>query len=278
MRLAIVAAICLALTSLAVANAASSSDEGPAEYIVRVVAVDEPYRNKFVNCLSTKERPFWQKLRAQNKIVSASVFELDKVLDSKPDVPPWNFVILSHLEKGVLPNDVLELFDAHFAAQGQCVFLANGSLKRLEIMRTTPNCNYARENLASEESAVKAKAEYIVEYIDAKDLERYSKNMRENIGPAEPLLMRDGWDLSFLALETLTVRYSAPGMTAWNQIHIGLYAEKGSSEQERAARDVALLSVNPKSGGYQGVFGPLDTYRTKPREDQVKQRYELAVH
>ena len=83
------------------------------------------------------------------------------------------------------------------------------------------------------------------------------------------------WFVNLIALETVSVAYTQPTMPSWNQIHIrGYFPEKGATP---AALDEALRRVNPQSGGYAGVFAPLDAIRTWAREDVARQLRELAV-
>jgi hypothetical protein len=83
--------------------------------------------------------------------------------------------------------------------------------------------------------------------------------------------------LSFLALETVTVRFRTQEMPAWNQIHIGAYTERSFSKAGMTAYDAALREANPGNGGYEGVFGPLKSYVSLPRMDKARQLSELAV-
>jgi hypothetical protein len=69
-------------------------------------------------------------------------------------------------------------------------------------------------------------------------------------------------------------------MPGWNQIHISgrQFATSSAARDEyAAARDAALRAVNPNNGGYEGVFGALPSYRTRPRVDRARQLLELAV-
>jgi hypothetical protein len=60
----------------------------------------------------------------------------------------------------------------------------------------------------------------------------------------------------------------------WNQIHIrGFYPDKGPSPVESPD---ALRRVNP-SGGHSAFFAGLNKIRTKPREDEARQLFDLAV-
>jgi hypothetical protein len=62
-------------------------------------------------------------------------------------------------------------------------------------------------------------------------------------------------------------------MAPWNQIHIrGFYPDKGPAP---AASPLALRRVNPSGGA--AFFASLDKIRTKVREDEALQHYDLAV-
>jgi len=157
-------------------------------------------------------------------------------------------------------------------------------VRRTETLRTTPNSNYGRVTAEDDAKARELKVEFGIEYIAVKDtpetLKRYQENMSVNIGPSMGLLIRDGWTFSFVANETVKVHYFQAGMPRWNQVHISgrsFATSSATRDAYAAAREAALRAVNPNNGGYEGVFGALPSYRTRPRVDRASQLFDLAV-
>jgi hypothetical protein len=259
---------------------AAVADEGEASYAVRVIAVPAASRDAFVTCLLTKELPFWRRLKKARHLVTSSVFESISVVSSEAGIPSWNFLLLTQIPPDTSADRSIKS-NGHSLKNEPCELAVGAILRRVEMMRTTPNSNYARATTAGDIVARKSKTNYVVEYIAVKDTQdarnRYRDNMRINVGPAESLLIQDGWDLSFVALETVSVEFSGAGMPNWNQIHIGAYTERSSTKAGELANDAALRRVNPQSGGLDGVYGDLDSYRTKPKTDNARQLFELAV-
>ena len=93
------------------------------------------------------------------------------------------------------------------------------------------------------------------------------------MGPAMGLVIPEKTYFQLIALKTESVSFSAPGMPPWNQIHVrGFYPERGA---DPAVMPVALRRVNPSAG--REFFAKLEKIRTKPREDEARQLYELAI-
>jgi hypothetical protein len=142
------------------------------------------------------------------------------------------------------------------------------------------NSNYPRSTSGDDRQAVESKVEYVIEYIavhnTSAELNDYRERMRLSIGPAVgQVLIPAKLKFSLTALETVSVEYSQSAIPNWNQIHInGNYPEDPITT---AAFDAALRRVNPQGGGVSEVFGPLKLIKTKPRVDEVRQLYELAV-
>ena len=254
----------------------------PAIYVARVMAVSATGKDVFLACMRQRGVSLWHRLKRDGLLVDQTVFETTSVEKSAAGVPRWNFLVLSHLAPSITPET---FFKAEGRGGGQRVGTtpcdAPGvETRRVEVLHSTPNSYYP--SLASSDRDANAPefiVPYIVEYIAVRDtsaaLDQYRETMRSNIGPAVGQLIRDNWFVNLIALETVSVVYTQPTMPSWNQIHIrGYFPEKGATP---AALDEALRRVNPQSGGYAGVFAPLDAIRTWAREDVARPLRELAV-
>ncbi len=258
-------------------NSWGSGEVDSGVYVSKVIAVDKTKRDGYVACLKQRELPKWQRMKQDGLLADLSVFEVTSA-DSEPGVPVWNFTLLSHLTTS---HDVAEFHQREKRQSGKtCEEEVNAEVRRVETLRPTPNSNYPRTTAEDTREARNLKIKYIIEYIAVHDtptdLNDYRESMRINTGPAVgTILIPDKLKFSLTALETVSVEYSQSGMPKWNQIHVN-----GNYEPDpitTAAIDSALRRVNPNNGGVEGVFGHLNTIRTKPREDEVNLLYELAV-
>ena len=259
--------------------------EIPAVYVARVLSVSAAGRDAFVACLRQKELPVWQQMKRNGLLADQSVFETVSVRLGAPDVPAWNFLLLSHLAPSATP-------EAFFKAEKdreskrptgtRCEDAPGIETLRVEVLRSTPNSYYPRPAPGTRltDALTEFTVPFIVEYIAVRDtpeaLNEYRETMRTNNGPALAQLIRDEMLLNFIALETVSVRYAQPGVPKWNQIHLrGYFPDKGPVPPD--ALDGALRRINPQSGGAAGIFGRLAAIRTKPREDVARQLPKLAV-
>jgi hypothetical protein len=259
--------------------------ERPAIYVARVLSVSAAVRDAFVACLRQKELPARRKLKRAGLLADHSVFETTSLRLSAPGVPPWNFLVLSRLSPDATPHAFFEAekkLRARRPRGGRCEDAQGVEVRRVEVLRSTPNSFYPRPaaGVRPAGAATEFTVHYIIEYIAVREtpeaLNEYREAMRRDIGPAVAQLIREGWLLNLIALETLSVRYAQPGAPGWNQIHLrGFFPEKGTVPPREL--DEVLRRVNPQSGGTAGVFGGLDAIRTKPREDVARQLPELAV-
>jgi len=255
-------------------------DEGPARSVLHILSVAPAQRDHFVDCLKEDEVPFWRKLKEQRMLSTVSVFETTAVSSTDPGVPAWNFVISSQVPSGASADSLAEAL----IKRRSCDYMLGVEVRRTETLRTTPNSNYGRVTAEDDAKARELKVEFGIEYIAVKDtpetLKRYQENMSVNIGPSMGLLIRDGWTFSFVANETVKVHYFQAGMPRWNQVHISgrsFATSSATRDAYAAAREAALRAVNPNNGGYEGVFGALPSYRTRPRVDRASQLFDLAV-
>ena len=251
-------------------------DEGPAVYVVRVISAGSAQRDAFVACLAKSDLPFWRGLKEKRLLARVSVFETTSVTSSDPGVPAWNFVISSQLAEGASADSFVQAVEKRKG----CETAPGVEVRRIETMRTTPNCNYARTAAADDLKGRDSKVVFRIEYFDVKDtpaaLDQFREIMRLNDGPAAGLRIRDGWMFSALALETVQVNYSQPGLPGWNQIHVlGKFPGK---EPTDAVRDSYLRQVNPENGGRDGVYALFaGVIRTVPKVDLARELFELAL-
>jgi hypothetical protein len=251
-------------------------DEGPAVYVVRVISVGSAQRDAFVACLAQNDLPFWRALKGNGLLARVSVFETTSLTKSEPGVPAWNFVISSQLAQDANADSLVQAVEKRRG----CENAPGVEVRRMETLRSTPNSNYARTTAADDLKAREWKVEFLIEYIAVKDtpeaLHRFGEFMRLYEGPPVGLLIRDGWMFSALALETVKVNYTQPGMPNWNQIHIvGIIPEKEKDPTAaKAAGAAAIRQLNPGKNGY---VADLNSIRTHPRDDHARELFELAV-
>jgi hypothetical protein len=251
-----------------------ASDEGPAVYVVRVISAPSTQRDAFVACLAQNDLPFWRGLKEKGLLAKVSVLETTSVRSSKPEVPAWNFVMSSQLAEGANADSFVQAVEKRKG----CENAAGVEVRRVETMRTTPNCNYARATAADDLKARESKVEFYIEYIAVKDapetLDRFRKFMSlYECLPANSLI-RDGWWLRAVALETVKVNYSQPGMPNWNEIHIvGVFSDTDPAARG-AADDSYRRQLNPRNDGF---IADRASIRTHPRDDVAHELFDLAV-
>jgi hypothetical protein len=151
-------------------------------------------------------------------------------------------------------------------------------LPRIETLKTTPNLHYARATVEGDCIAREKKVEFSVEYIavDPAKLDRWNEIFRE-FGQEMGWVIRDGLYFSDEALLTVKVNYSQPGMPVWNTIHVLGRFPGIDSATVRAAAEAAMRQISPGSGTYRERIAPLEPFVTTPREDRVRQLFELVV-
>lgn len=260
-------------------------------YVVRVLAVSPEKLSGYAACLRERHAPIWRTLRSARLLAEATVFEVDSVVHSDPNVPAWNLVIFLHLEPGVSPTAYVAAEqmaeDSSTTARG-CDDRAGVQVRRAEVMRSTPNSYYPtiipdtyptiipdRRWLAGER-----KVDYLVEYIRVRDtphdLNEYREIMRTIVGPATGRLTHADLEPGFIALETISVQYSQSGMPNWNQLHINAtYPAKEAADD--SAFDSLVRQLDPRGGGVEALNARIAEIRTKPREDQVRPLLDLEV-
>ncbi len=242
-------------------------------YVAQAISVGPAQRDRFIACLRQYAVPQWRKLKQEGFLSAKHVFETTSVRLPEGSQPAWSFLMLSRLGAGVMPE---ALFGAERSLgtdeAALCLKGPGIELRRLEILRATPNANYPKP-------ALEAGVEYIVEYIAVRNspdaLNAYRDTVSGMIGPAFGQIVQQEQLYSMFAAETLSVQYAAAQMPEWNQIHIrGYFAAIGLN---RSGFDAALRRVNPESGGFDGIFKRLGALRTKPREDVARNLFEIAV-
>jgi hypothetical protein len=257
-----------------------ASDSSEAAYVAETISVPSKGRDQFVECLHERARMRWIALRQEGVLADVSVFETTKVRLPNTEIAEWNFLILSHLRVGV----PLEAFFAkatqvpHFSSARKCTMEGGVEVRRVEVLRPTPKSSYPRVTLQDDLQARMKKVSFIIEYIAVDEtpvaLAQYRESMARNMGAAMGLMIPEETFFEFKALEQESVKYTQENTPRWNQIHIrGFYPNKGASPVESPE---ALRRVNP-SGGSSAFFASLDKIRTKPREDEARQLFDLAV-
>jgi hypothetical protein len=255
-----------------------------AMYIARVVSVNGPDRDAFLTCMQRHDLKIRQELKRKGLLSEQSVFETTSIKDiNTPDAPFWNFLILSRLSATARSEDFFRAEERlnKKGKRANCFDTAGIETRRIEVLRTTPNSFYPHSSDGHSRSD-EFPARYIVEYVAVQNttaaLDEYRETMRTMLGPVQGHMIKEGSLLNFIALETVSVKYSQSGMSEWNQIHVrgGNFPEvKMPSPSPGMDRTLKLLY--PNSGGASVVFGRLRIIRTKPREDFARQLGELSI-
>jgi hypothetical protein len=282
-----------------------ASDEGPAVYVVRVISSTQ--RDAFVACLAENDLPFWRELKEKGLLAKVSVFETTSALSDtensvrgkqvtrpKPEMPAWNFVISSQLAEGANADSFLQAVEKRKG----CENAAGIEVRRVQTLRTTPNCNRARSTPADDLKARESKVEFLIEYIAVKDtpeaLDRYRKFMSLYECLGDNTMIRDfnrgdGWWFGAVPLETVKVNYSQPGMPDWNHMDFVGYIpaanlKPGHPGKDPAARKAyvqAAIREQIPAGVASAWEAELAAMRssivTYPRTDHARQLFELAV-
>ena len=198
-------------------------DEGPAVFVFRIISMGSAQRDAFVACLAKSDLPFWRDLKKKGLLAKVSVFETTSATRPKPEMPAWNFVISSQLAEGANADSFLQAVEKRKG----CENAAGIEVRRVQTLRTTPNCNRARSTPADDLKARESKVEFFIEYIAVKDtpeaLDRYRKFMSLYECLGDNTMIRDfnrgdGWWFGAVPLETVKVNYSQPGMPDWSHM------------------------------------------------------------
>jgi imidazolonepropionase-like amidohydrolase len=254
-----------------------------AMYVARVLSANESSREAFLECMQRDDLKIRQELKRKGLLSVQSVFETSSTNINTPDAPFWSFLILTRLGTTARSEDLFRA-EEQLSKKGKranCFDGAGVETRRIEVLRTTPNSFYPHGvggDLRSDEFSVR----YIVEYIAVQNtpaaLDEYRETMRTMLGPVQGHMIKEGSLLNFIALETVSVKYSQSGMPEWNQIHVrGGNFPEGKMPSPSPGMDRALKFLFPSSGGASVVFGRLRTIRTKRREDVARQLGDLAI-
>jgi hypothetical protein len=255
-------------------------DTSGAAYVAEIISVSAERRDSFVECLRESAKARWTALRKERVLADVSVFETTKVRLPDAGIAAWNFLILSHLRVGVSPEVFFTKATRapNFSGAGNCTSDSGVEVQRVVVLRPTPKSSYPRVTEADDLKAKNKKVSFIVEYIAVEEmpvaLAQYRESMAQNMGAAMGLMIPEETFFEFKALEQESVKYAQANTLRWNQIHIrGFYPDKGPSPVESPD---ALRRVNPL-GGHSAFFAALEKIRTKPREDEARQLFDLAV-
>ena len=190
------------------------------DLIARLYSVQPEKDDAFVAHLHDCYMPVWQELRAEHVISSINVFELHQIESTTPETPAWRFLLLAQLDSRAKPGDLLDAETASGCQKspGSPLF----KVLRVEQMSCTPNSCYKMPEPAYRDAP--AGIEFLIEFIGVENslsfLTKYRDLMRTYFGPANGMLVEQGILHSFVALETTEVLFEAPGVPAWNQLHI----------------------------------------------------------
>jgi hypothetical protein len=255
-------------------------DTSGAAYVAEIISVSSEHRASFIECLRERAKARWTALRKERVLADVSVFETTKVRLPDTGIAAWNFLILSHLRVGVSPEVFFTKATQapNFSGAGNCTSASGVEVQRVVVLRPTPKSSYPRVTEADDLQAKNKKVSFIVEYIAVEEtpvaLAQYRESMAQNMGAAMGLMIPEETFFEFKALEQESVKYAQANTLCWNQIHIrGFYPDKGPSPVESPD---ALRRVNPL-GGHSAFFAALEKIRTKPREDEARQLFDLAV-
>lgn len=240
------------------------------EYVARVVSMRSEHRDRYVECLAQKELPGWRQLRRSGALAEASVFEAS-------DEPARRFLVLFGAPAGGSSS-------LH-AVPSVCETIPGVRLERVELLAITPNSSHpAKPDAKFAGSRTEFELPHIIEYIAVQQqtaaLNEYRATMAKYIGPAIGDVMPEGFLHNFLALETVTVLFSAADIPHWNQIHLQAYypaGVAGAGVAGDAELDAALRRRHPERHGLDEIFGRLTAIRTKPRQDEARLLRELSV-
>lgn len=250
-------------------------------YIARVVSVSDSDRDAFLTCMQRHDLKIRQELKRKGLLSEQSVFETTSTNINTANAPLWNFLILIRMGASARSEDLFRAEERlnKKGKRANCFDTVGIETRRMEVLRTTPNSFYPHgDHSRSEEFS----ARYIVEYIAVQNttaaLDEYRETMRTTLGPVQGHMTKEGSLLNFIALETVSVKYSQSGMSEWNQIHVrGGNFPEGKMPSPSPGMDRTLKLLYPNSGGASVVFGRLKEIRTKPREDFARQLRELAI-
>jgi hypothetical protein len=234
--------------------------------------------------LESKELPIWRQLKKEGFLSTLSVFETSVVRSAESGVPEWNFLVLSHIVPSTTKEAFLVAQDKRFgmsAHSSRCAEAPSAETQRIEMLRSTANAHYPRETAEENRIALEENLRYSIEYITVHDtpaelneLNHYREIMRTNLGPAMGRRIQERLFFSGIALETVSVLYAQPSMSKWNQIHVmGRYPDDRRSLPN--AQQTGTQPPNPPSGPNLGAT--LDSIRSKPRTDEARQLFNLAI-
>lgn len=255
-----------------------------AMYIARVVSVNDPDRDAFLKCMQADDLEIRHELKRKGLLSEQSVFETSSIYINTPDAPSWNFLILNRLGATARSEDFFRAEErvSKKEKRTRCFDAPGTKTRRIEVLRTTPNSFYphgAGGTFRSDEFS----AQYIVEYIAVQNttaaLNEYREMMSSMLGPVQGHMIKEGGLLNFIAMETVSVKFSQSGVPEWNQIHVrgGNFPKDRKRVSPSPEIDRVLRLLYPKSGGASVVFGRLKEIRTKPREDYARQSEDLAI-
>lgn len=189
-------------------------------FVVRIVSVQTGTEKKYIDHLNSMFLPVWSDLLKKGRLLETCVFQIETLDSLQTEDPPRNFLILTHLPPGTLPELLLkaEMESKNIQSPDEIFF----SVIRSEVMVPTPNSYFPVTTSTGYERV--EEIDFFVEFIDVnnsrKDLELYRHLMSSYFGPANGILVEENIMLNFMAFETVQVLSNNDNDASWNQIHI----------------------------------------------------------
>jgi hypothetical protein len=128
-------------------------------YVARVISVNPASRRSFIRCLKRRELPVWRKLKGDRLMADHSVFEITSVIQTESNVPGWNVLPLTHLAPSVTSDSFFESEkrDMEALSVKRCEEENGSEIRRIEVLRATPNSNYSRATTDDDRQARRSK-------------------------------------------------------------------------------------------------------------------------
>lgn len=146
-------------------------DASGALYIAEAIAVAPETRDAFVECLRNDAHKHWRSLQNANLLADVSVFETSTVRVATASAPEWTVFVLSHLRPGASASAFFRFTGSleAFSTPTSCTARAGVEVRRVEVLRPTPNSSYPKATIADDAEAVAANVQFVVEYIAVRD-------------------------------------------------------------------------------------------------------------
>jgi hypothetical protein len=159
-------------------------------------------------------------LLEEGVIQDISLFELEPAEGFLEEAQTWDFLLLFQALPGTQSERVLGI--SHVPSVCPGFSNPTHTVLRTEALATTPN-SYFPEPHPMHKGRSK-EIPYLIEFIAVEDtpeaLATYRRLMETYFGPENGVLVEEGKLYNLIALETTEVLFQAPGVSAWNQLHV----------------------------------------------------------